>query len=61
MNKTFSWRDAPDLIDRLVRCQNDPSNSTTDILTIAGLFDSRDELARHVEHCEATTPARRAA
>lgn len=61
MTKAFSWRDAPDLMDRLVRCQNDPSNSTTDILTIAGLFDSRAELQRHVEYCEATIPVRRAA
>jgi hypothetical protein len=61
MQKTFSWRDAPDLMDRLIRAQNHPSNSTTDILTIAGLFDSRAELLRHVEFCEATIPARRAA
>lgn len=59
--KAFSWRDAPDLMDRLVRCQNHPSNTTTDILTIAGFFDSREELQRHVDFCEATIPGRRAA
>lgn len=59
--KAFSWRDAPDLMDRLIAAQNHSSNSTTDILTIAGFMDSRAELARHVEFCEATIPARRAA
>ena len=61
MTKALSWRDAPDLMDRLIAAQNHPSNATHDILTFAGLCDSRAELQRHVEHCEAVIPARRAA
>lgn len=54
MNK-FSWKDAPDLMDALARTQNAPcnSNSNIDIMTFAGLCDSREELEAHVSRYEA--------
>lgn len=38
----------PDLIARLVIAQNAPANVVIDIMTFAGLCDSRAELERHV-------------
>lgn len=47
----FSWKDAPDLMDALARCQNSPLYANQDIMTFAGFCESRDELegylARH--------------
>jgi hypothetical protein len=48
----FSWKDAPDLMDRLGQAQNAPFNSNIDIMTFAGMCDSRDELERHVVRYE---------
>jgi len=50
--KTFSWRDAPDLMQRLNVAQNNAANANVDITTFAGLCTSRDELLRHVERYE---------
>lgn len=41
-------RENPDLIARLVIAQNAPPNMAIDIMTFAGLCDSRAELERHV-------------
>ncbi len=49
---SFSWRDAPDLMDRLARAQN-LLTAPIDIMTFAGFCDSRDELERHVVRYEA--------
>lgn len=49
----FSWRDAPDLMDRLGRAQNSPHNENRDVMTFAGFCNNRDELERHVVSCEA--------
>jgi hypothetical protein len=48
----FSWRDAPDLMDRLRDAQNHPRNCAIDIMTFAGMCDSRPELLAHVERYE---------
>jgi hypothetical protein len=48
--RPFSWRDAPDLMARLTRCQNQIDNQ--DILTFAGFFTDREQLERHVVHYE---------
>jgi hypothetical protein len=52
IKNTWSWKDAPDLMDRLSRAQN-ALRTPIDIMTIAGFFGGRDELLRHVEHYEA--------
>ena len=44
----FSWKDAPDLIADLTRCQNSPCNANQDILTFAGFCESLDELELYV-------------
>lgn len=44
----FSWKDAPDLMEALTRCQNSRFNADRDILTFAGLCASRDELEAHL-------------
>ena len=49
----FSWRDAPDLMDRLGHAQNSPRNENRDVMTFAGFCDDRAELERHVLACEA--------
>lgn len=48
----FSWKDAPDLMDALAIAQNHPANSMIDIMTFAGLVDSRDELELHLARYE---------
>jgi hypothetical protein len=48
MTKQFSWKDAPDLMDALARAQNHPANIGQDIMTFAGMCDSRDELELHL-------------
>lgn len=57
----FSYRDAPDLMDRLVRAQNRSENWGIDIVTFAGFCDSREELLTHVLRYEASNSNRRAA
>jgi hypothetical protein len=47
----FSWRDAPDLMERLSRTQN-ALTTPIDIMTFAGFCDSREELLAHVERYE---------
>lgn len=42
-----------DLMARLVSVQNHPVNADRDIVSIAGLMDTRAELAAHVEAVEA--------
>ncbi len=48
----FSWKDAPDLMDRLGYAQNSPRLENVDVMTFAGMCDSRAELERHVLACE---------
>lgn len=48
----FTWRNAPDLMARLTTAQNHPANENRDVMTFAGMCDSRAELERHVLHCE---------
>ncbi len=48
----FSWKDAPDLMDALARTQNAPCNCNIDIMTFAGMCDSREELEAHVRRYE---------
>lgn len=51
MNK-FSWKDAPDLMDRLTSAQNSPAHENHDIMTFAGFMTSREELQAYVESNE---------
>ncbi|MDI4667080.1 hypothetical protein K9U40_22550 [Xanthobacter autotrophicus] len=46
------WRQSPDLMVRLTTAQNHPANARTDIMTFAGMCDSREELERHVARYE---------
>ena len=48
----FTWKDAPELMDRLIAAQNG-LKTPIDIVTFAGFCDSREELERHVERYEA--------
>jgi hypothetical protein len=48
-----TWKQNPDLMDRLATAQNHPANVNQDIMTFAGFCDSREELERHVLHYEA--------
>lgn len=48
----FTWKQAPDLMDRLTEAQNSPCFEHQDVMTFAGMCDSRAELLRHVENCE---------
>lgn len=49
-----AWKQHPDLMRRLVQAQNHPANIGRDVVTFAGLCDSREELERHVLACEDT-------
>lgn len=42
------WKQNPDLMDRLSKAQNHPKNINADIMTFAGMCDSREELERYV-------------
>ena len=44
----FSWKQAPDLMARLTTAQNNGRNDNIDIMTFAGMCDSREELETHV-------------
>lgn len=50
----FSWRQAPDLMQRLQRAQNALS-APIDIMTFAAFCGSREELERHVAYYEQKT------
>ncbi len=65
----FTWKDAPDLMSRLVVAQNS-IHAPIDIVSFAGFCNSRAELEAHVVRYEAraaadaakvTQPRRRAA
>ena len=49
----FSWKQEPELMTRLGSAQNHPANANIDIMTFAGMCESREELLRHVERYEA--------
>ena len=58
------WKECPDLLDRLTEAQNSEAFEHQDVMTWAGMCDTRDELERHVVICEQraanfVTPARR--
>ena len=46
-----AWRQNPDLMDRLTQAQN-AMRAPIDIMTFAGMCDSREELERHVVRYE---------
>lgn len=48
----WSWKAEPVLMARLQAAQNTPKHAHRDIMTFAGLCDSRAELERHVVSCE---------
>jgi exoribonuclease II len=47
----FSWKDAPDLMQRLIAAQN-ALVTPIDIVTFAGFCKNRDELEAHVVRYE---------
>lgn len=51
-NETFSWMNETALMARLAKAQRHSANRNIDIMTFAGLCDSRAELERHVERYE---------
>jgi len=51
------WRQCPDLMVRLTAAQNHPANTSIDIMTFAGMCDTREELERHVERYERAAAA----
>ena len=48
----WSWKAEPVLMARIQAAQNTDANQHRDIMTFAGLCDSRAELERHVVSCE---------
>lgn len=46
------WKQNPDLMQRLQAAQNHPANLGIDIVTFAGMCDSRAELEAHVVRYE---------
>lgn len=54
--RTFTWKDAPELMERLNAAQN-ALETPIDIVTFAGFCESREELAAHVERYEARVAA----
>ena len=48
----FTWKDAPDLMADLVKAQNSPANIDQDIMSFAGMCESREELAVYVARYE---------
>jgi len=52
MTNTWTWKDAPELIDALVRAQNHPANIGQDHMSFAGMCSSHDELELHVARLE---------
>jgi hypothetical protein len=55
----YSCLDHPELMARLIRCQNEDRNANQDIVTFAGYCQSREALERHVERYEAYSRAER--
>jgi hypothetical protein len=58
MNRTntetaWSWKQSPELMDRLSNAQNHPRNTNVDIMTFAGFCGSEGALRQHVEYYEA--------
>ena len=49
--KAFSWKNEPELMARLNTAQ-DSLNTPIDIVTFAGMCDSREELERHIAYYE---------
>lgn len=52
MTNTWTWKDAPDLMAALATAQNHPANIGQDIMSFAGMCDSRDELELHLCRAE---------
>lgn len=48
----FTWKDAPDLMAALAAVQNHPMNANVDIMTFAGMCDSKHELEVHLARYE---------
>lgn len=46
------WKQNPELMNRLIACQNSKACIHIDILTFAGMVDSIEELRKHVERYE---------
>lgn len=55
MTNKWTWKDAPDLMAELTRVQNAPVNSNIDIMSYAGMCDTRAELELHLARCEIRT------
>ncbi|MBN8918635.1 MAG: hypothetical protein J0I31_23865 [Rhizobiales bacterium] len=51
------WRQCSDLMVRLTSAQNHPANTSIDIMTFAGMCDTREDLERHVERYERAAAA----
>jgi hypothetical protein len=49
---TWSWRQSPDLMQRLREAQNHPANACQDIMTFVGFMTSASELETHLAHAE---------
>ena len=47
-----AWRENKDLMDRLIDAQNSVALQNVDVMTFAGMCDSREELEKHVVRCE---------
>ena len=46
------WKNNPDLMQRLTKAQNHEANIYRDVMTFAGMCDTREELENHVINCE---------
>jgi hypothetical protein len=53
MSALSIWRQNPELMARLSDAQNHEANVNLDIMTFAGMCDTREELERHVLYYEA--------
>jgi hypothetical protein len=51
-NTSWSWKDSPELMIRLIAAQNSPKNWNQDITTFAGFCDSAERLERHIAFYE---------
>ncbi len=48
----YSWKNEPELMERLAKAQNRTKNQCIDIMTYAGWAGSTEALRAHVEHYE---------
>ncbi len=48
----YSWKNEPELMDRLTKAQNRTRNENQDIMTYAGWCGSTEALRAHVEYYE---------